>query len=157
MTGVIEPFDGRTTALVAELQADNTHIPAVVIVDQNGQPVAFGAGGGNALTDAQLRATPLQVETPLPATPICGQGVIVATGVAQALPSGTFKNGVVIKAATNNTQVICVGGAGVTNIVNGTGNGYPLAAGETIAFALPNSNTIFVAGTAGDKFFFAGN
>lgn len=116
-----------------------------------------GALSTGGLTNTELRAADVPVITPLPAAPVVGQAALAATGVAQALPSLTLKNGVVIKALETNVSHICVGNAGVTTAINGTGNGYPLSPGEAISFAVPNSSALSIVGTAGDVFYFAGN
>lgn len=113
--------------------------------------------GSTALTNAQLRESSLDVITPLPTAPITGQGKIATTGVAVQLASNVLKNGVIVKANSNNAQPLFVGPAGVTNTNDGTGNGYRLDPGEAISFAVPNANSVYVNGTVGDIFYIAGN
>lgn len=116
-----------------------------------------GSGATGGLTDAQLRAADVPVVTPLPASPITGQGKISTTGTAVQLVASALKNGIVVKANPNNAQPLFVGGLGVTNTNDGTGNGYRLDPGEAISFAVANANSIYINGTAGDIFYFAGN
>lgn len=95
--------------------------------------------------------------TPL-AAPVVGQIKIAVTNTAVALPSNVLVNGIVIKAkSTNNAAGAFIGGAGVTTTDDGTGNGYKIVPGEAMSFAVPNSNAIYVNGTANDVFYYGGN
>lgn len=111
----------------------------------------------NGLTDNQLRASAIAVETPLPASPIVGQLKIANTGTAIQMPSIALKNGIVIKASSTNAANLFVGPSGVTTIDTGLGNGYKLEPGEAISFSILNTNTLYVNGTAGDIFYYSGN
>lgn len=91
-------------------------------------------------------------------TVVSGQVVIAVTGTAVPLPFNNLVNGVIIKAkGTNNAACGTVGPSTVTNTYDGTGNGYGLCAGEASSFAVPNTNRVWVNGTAGDIFTFEGN
>lgn len=105
----------------------------------------------------QALAGILRVATPLPAAVVCGQSVIETSGVAQAIGTLALQNGVVVKAADTNVGPIMVGGAGVRAANDGTGNGYPLAPGEPISFAVSSLGAIWICGTAGQFVTFAGN
>ena len=111
----------------------------------------------NALTDAQLRATAVDVQnagTDVPAgAPILGQKAIAVTGTAVQLSAASvpLPSGMVIVAAhPDNTAAITVGAAAVTNTVDGTGNGAILAPGEAIVVYVANVNLIYINGTAND-------
>lgn len=94
----------------------------------------------------------------LPPTPVTGQVKIASTGTAVRIPYNNLLNGVIVKAlATNNVACGTVGYSGVTNTVDGTGNGYIICPGEASSFAVPNSNSLYVNGTTGDIFTFEGN
>ncbi len=101
------------------------------------------------------------VQTPIPASVITGQVIILVTNTAVQLPSHALVNGIVVKAKSTNaaqsTTSGMVGPVGVTNVFDGTGNGYPLAPGEAMSVAIPNTNLVYVNGTAGDVFSFGGN
>ena len=92
-----------------------------------------------------------------------GGGGVYATGIysgqqtvttsAVALPSQALANGVVITAATANTGTVYVGPSGVTS-----STGYPLAAGQSISYALANLSSIYIIGTnTTDAVAFTGN
>lgn len=115
------------------------------------------AAADPALVVAVSPNNTVPVITPLPTNPIAGQVKIATTGTAVTLPSNTLKNGVVIKAKSSNAQPLFVGASGVTTTDDGTGTGYKLEAGEAVSFAVANSNTIYINGTAGDSVYFSGN
>jgi len=103
-----------------------------------------------------IQNTSLAVTTPL-AGPFAGQAKIAITGTAVQLGSNALSNGVILTAKSTNTAIIVVGGASVANTVDGTGNGYLLAAGASVSFAVSNSNALYINGTAGDIVSFAGS
>lgn len=118
--------------------------------------LAFDSGSGTPVL-----VTPA---TPLPTSgastlgiPLAGQTTIATTNTAVVLGTGALKNGVIIKANISNIASILVGGSTVTTANNGMGNGYPLAPGEGISFAVANLNQIYITGTAGDFVAYAGN
>jgi hypothetical protein len=86
-----------------------------------------------------------------------GQAKIAVTGTAVNLPSKAAVNGVILTAKSTNAAAITVGVSGVTNTVDGTGNGYILEAGSSISFAVTNTNLIFINGTIGDIVSYAGS
>lgn len=92
-----------------------------------------------------------------PTSVLCGQRKIATTSTAVALGSGHCLNGVVITAWAGNTNTIVVGGSGVTNTTDGTGNGYRLAPGQSISFAVADISTLYINGAAGDSVDYAGN
>lgn len=96
------------------------------------------------------------VSSPL-ASSVVGQAKIATTATAVQLASATLVNGLVIKAHPSNTAPILIGGSSVTNVYNGTGNGYPIWPGEAMSFAVPNASALYINGTAGDIAFFGGN
>lgn len=93
----------------------------------------------------------------LPSSSSFGQTVIAATGTAVQLSSNPLVNGVVVSANTSNTASIIVGLSGVTNITNGSGNGYVLAPGASIGIAVANTNSLWINGTSGDVVSFVGS
>lgn len=115
----------------------------VALTDAAGNPInpATGAGGN-------------------PATVKTSQAVIAVTGTAVQLSvaSVPLVNGLIVKSkSSNNAAGQTVGPAGVTNVTNGTGNGYILDAGEAASFGVTNVNAVYVNGTAGDVFSWEGN
>lgn len=90
-----------------------------------------------------------------------GQVIIAATGTAVQLSTTSYVllNGIVISAkSTNATAQGTVGASGVTNTVNGTGNGVIIAPGASVGFPPGiNLNTIYVNGTINDVFSFIGS
>ena len=88
---------------------------------------------------------------PLPAAPVTGQQTLTTS--AAALPANALQNGLAVTALSTNTGMVYVGAAGVTSAT-----GYPLAAGQSISFAVANASGISIIGSvAGDKIAFAGN
>lgn len=80
------------------------------------------------------------------------------TASPAALTSQALTNGLVIKAKSTNSGIVFVGGATVNTTYDGTGNGYPLEAGEAVSFGVTNANALYVIGTVvGDVISVAGN
>lgn len=160
---------GNWTALLARVPA---LVAGRIPVDGSGVTQPITAAGlplpAGAATDAKseairaLLAGTLKVATPTPASIVTGQVKIATTGTAVALPNVALVNGIVVKAKTSNAAQSSaapgvVGPAGVTTVIDGTGQGYPLAPGEAASFACSNANVVSVNGTAGDVFFYEGN
>lgn len=122
-------------------------------------PASLGAKtGALSLSVVPNTDTAFPVTSSNPAGLVVGQTKIVVTGTAVRLPSNALINGLIVKSKiTNNVARQTVGTSAVTNIVDGTGNGYILEPGEAASFAVTNSNAIWVNGTAGDIFSFEGN
>ncbi|MFT4076835.1 MAG: hypothetical protein QM647_15020 [Asticcacaulis sp.] len=99
----------------------------------------------------------LKVQPPIPASVVVGQTKVATTGTAVQLGVGALVNGVVITARSTNAGKIFVGGAAVTTTDDGSGNGYPLAAGQSISVACANLSNLSINGTAGDYVYYAGN
>lgn len=93
----------------------------------------------------------------LPTGPITGQAVIASTGTAVQLGSNLLTQGVIISAKTGNAAAITIGGLGVTNTVDGTGNGVIVPAGASLSYAGTNTNQLYVNGTSGDIISFIGS
>ena len=93
----------------------------------------------------------------MPAQLVIGQAKIAATNTAQALPSNTLKNGIVITSKDENSSNIWVGSSTVTTLDDGTGTGYRLTPGSSIGLATSNANAIFIVGAAGLSIYYAGN
>lgn len=81
-----------------------------------------------------------------------GAGAVVSTSPksfqqtlaasAAALASNAYTVGIVITALTTNTGTVYVGGPGVT-----ASTGYPMVPGQSISYAVSNSNLVYVIGT----------
>lgn len=82
--------------------------------------------------------------TATPTAVVAGQAIVATAGTAVALPANAGLKGVTIKALSTNTGKITVGPSGVTNAINGTGNGFILNPGDSISLAIDNSNKIFI-------------
>src|ERR1700688_1699570 len=76
----------------------------------------------------------------LPGTFAVGQTKISVTGTAIQLASNALVNGVVLTASLTNINPLVIGGSGVTNTIDGSGNGYILQAGASIGIAVSNTN-----------------
>lgn len=138
-TPELQPFGANHAPLLTGWASDGSG-PVPIAVDK-----ATGAllteGGGSALS----------------ATPKNGQAKIAVTATAVQLGSNTLLNGVIISAKSTNTASITIGGSGVTNTVDGTGNGLILAAGASMSWAVSNTNALWINGTAGDIVSYAGS
>ncbi len=119
-----------------------TPLPVLVM---NPQSTSGGARGGKVVS------IPLLIEVPK-----TGQAVIASTGVALQLANKEFTNGVLISALSTNTDNIMIGEDGVTNVDDGTGNGYILEPGNTASFAVMNLKRLWITGTAGDIISYVG-
>jgi hypothetical protein len=96
-------------------------------------------------------AATLKVQTPIPAGVVVGQAAVTTS--ATALPAAALVNGIVVKAAASNTATIWIGGSGVTT----SANGYPLAPGEAMSFAVANASALYLISTAAGVAYFGGN
>jgi hypothetical protein len=79
------------------------------------------------------------------------------TQVQLSASSVVLTNGLYVKALFSNTAAISVGLTGVTNTVDGSGNGFILGPGEGQFFPVNNLNLLFCNGTSGDACTFEGN
>ena len=112
-------------------------------------------GSGYAVPSSQSGTWSVR-ETLITSAPFIGQSKVAATGTAVQLAANSLTNGVIVTAKSTNTAAMTVGGASVTNTVDGTGNGYVLEAGASISCAVDNTNRIYFNGTAGDIISFIG-
>lgn len=86
------------------------------------------------------------------ANPVTTIRQTITTSAVQ-LASDTFTQGVVLTALSTNTGIIYIGGQGVTSTT-----GYPLSPGQSISYAVNNTNLLYVVGTvAGDILVITGN
>jgi hypothetical protein len=124
--------------------------------------------GATQVTAANLNATVVGTGTfatqltanPLVAAPLVGQSKIAVSGTAVNLNGGTSQpltNGIIITAPAGNVAPIAIGGSGVNNTSGGTGNGYQLASGASVSFAVTNTNDIWINGTNNDYVSWAGS
>jgi hypothetical protein len=91
------------------------------------------------------------VQTPIPAGVVAGQ--VAVTTTAAALPANALVNGIIVKASASNTAPIFIGGSGVTL----SANGYPLAPGEAMSFAVANASALYLISSAAGVAYFGGN
>jgi hypothetical protein len=128
------------------------------IANYNITPKTRGDGSSSALeTDVNGNLlTRINVNL-LVSAPLNGQAKIAVTSTAVQLPSNILSNGVILTAKSTNAAPIVVGGSGVANTVDGTGNGYILAAGASVSWAVSNTNALYINGTSGDIVSFAGS
>lgn len=102
-------------------------------------------------------ASTLRVQQALPTAIISFQAKIAVTGTAVQLASNALVIGVSCFAKGANAASIEIGPSGVTNTVDGTGNGDIIPAGAARSFAVSNSNALYINGTAGDIVSCSGN
>lgn len=156
------PASDWTTAFIAALLAGTQKVsaaslplPSGAATDANLSSIATAIealeASGNTLLAAIVTALAGTLKTvgPLPAVIIAAQQA--ATGSVLPLPSLALQNGVILKALPANTGTINILPAG------GSGNGYPLNAGEAISYAVANLNQISISGNGTDLIAFTGN
>ena len=122
------------------LPATNTLVDqTVAILNANGTVASPStpAGSGGALV------------------PYADQQVVTASAVA--LTTQALSNGVLIRAKSTNAGPVFVGAAGVTATNDGTGNGFALAAGESVSIPVSTTAGIFIIGTANDIVYVIGS
>jgi len=111
---------------------------------------------------------PVSPDNPMPVTvtgsspgsggatvPYADQQVVTASAVA--LATQALSNGVLIRAKSTNVGPVFVGAAGVTTTNDGTGNGFPLAAGESVSVPVSTTAGVFIIGTANDIVYVIGS
>lgn len=129
---------------------------------------AFAYGSGAFSSSATVIVTaaigpnnPSVVAGPTPSTGLTNQAKIATTGTAVQLNGGVsypLKNGITITAWYQNTNPICVGfSSSVTNVYDGTGNGYCIPPGMSSSWAVSDASLLWVNGTAADKVMEEGN
>lgn len=91
-------------------------------------------------------------------SPMTGQVAIATTGTPVPLsgsPISLPAAAVLIRAHSGNAAAGVVGKAGVTNTVDGSGNGFILEAGDSVAIYHGRLDEIYVNGTENDIFSFS--
>ena len=124
----------------------------------NTSALALESGGNLATVATKMSDGTQTASIIIPASFKTGQARIAVTGTAVQLASNTLTQGVLISALSTNTASITIGtSSGVTNTVDGTGNGSILTAGSTKSIAATNTNLVWINGTAGDIISFIGS
>lgn len=154
--------DGKPSIVVTN--ADGSSIGSAgssgnVNINQVGG-AAFALGQTGAVNSLPVVIASNQTAVPttitanaLSTSPLVGQAKIVTTNTAINLNGGISQllaNGIIITAPSINVAPVAIGGVGVTNTGAGAGNGYLLTAGASISFAVTNTNTIYINGSAND-------
>ncbi len=155
-SSITQPTDAANTGkLLDTFTTSGTahHRESVVIADPATDAAVASVTATNGL---QVDVTRIQGSV-LAGAPVVGQGKVAVTGTAVQLGANALTIGVIVTAKSTNGHAIIVGGAGVTNTFDGTGNGYILEAGQSVSFALDNTNRLYINGTAGDLVSFAGS
>lgn len=157
--GVVTHVNFPDQAIVPQKAVDLGDDTFAMAVSVQGSAAVTGA-----LTDTELRAADVPVtldgeavtlggvDVPTGA-PVVGQVVIAVTGTAVALSAASVPlpgGSVFLTALSTNTAVVTVGGSGVTNTVDGSGNGLILGAGGNAVVFADDLNKVCVNGTAGD-------
>lgn len=132
-TATLAVLDG--TGASQAIPAETGTVSGVATLTPHSQPEVAGA--------------PVSAANPMPvlisgavtgASPTSFQQVMTLS--AAALAAYAYSTGIVLKALLTNTGTIFVGGSGTTS-----GSGYPLTAGESISYAINNTDLIYVIGT----------
>lgn len=136
-------------------------VPTPIAPDDPGDHGKSGGAVGGGLTDAELRATPVDVTVigevevkndsgnAIPTNVLYeaygdmrhGQNNDVDSGASeQIVGASNFANkGVLVKAFSTNTGIIYIGNSGVT-----VANGVPLLPGESITIPQDDANKVYV-------------
>ena len=132
----------------------------IVLVRDQGIPQGMrtryrdmGDGTHAPVTSAEVEAATIGSIAVPTGNPRAGQAVIAVTGTAVRLIAASVPlpgGSVFLTALPTNTVSMTVGGAGVTNAIDGTGAGLILAAGNNAVVFTDNANKVYVNGTAGD-------
>ena len=142
-------FDETNAALRTGITFEgDIEIGAVEIKDSSGSTRATVGSDG---LHVDLQANPLAT------APLVGQATIAVTSTAVQLGDNALTNGVIIIAKSDNSAAITIGGSGVNDTIDGTGNGAILEAGMMASFAVDNTNRLYINGTAGDIVSFVGS
>ena len=126
------------------IATDDTNLSSIQVNTSN---AATSAAQTNGLQKTQVTSNALS------GGPLVGQAKVAVTSTAVQLNNGTSQvliNGIIISAPSTNVTAIAIGGSGVTNTGAGAGNGYLLTPGASISFAVTNTNTLWINGTAND-------
>jgi len=137
--------DGTNTAAVkAASTAPVATDPALVIAisgNSAAHPVTPQVGGSNISS-----ANPMPVSTPLAGLVVTQKAIAVAN-TAIAFSANALVNGVIITASPSNTGPIWIGGSGVLETDDGTGNGYKLVPGQSSpGLGVLNTNAVYIIG-----------
>lgn len=122
----VEDFMNELTVFI--LASSTVKALAVAHVDTSGNQVSLGAS--TAFFTNQVK--------------------VAVTGTAVQFGSNSVNNGAIITANKNNVEKVTLGGSGVTNTVDGTGNGLVLDPGGSISIGINNTNLIYLNGSADD-------
>jgi hypothetical protein len=135
-------FAGFLVALTSGAGKNSVYVPAVTLTSSAG--VEYGP------------ANPLSVSGGTAGSLIVGQYKLTTSATTIAGPT-PLKNGIVVTAKATNAGTVFLGGATVTTTNDGTGNGYALIAGASIALPISNLSLIYAIGTANDVITYGGN
>lgn len=138
-----------------------TYVPlvngSVSVVNPDGSNV--GGGVSNALTDTELRASPVPVTGTVtsteisPTTLVAFRTTVSTAGARVQLATNTVVAGV-LQAPSTNTGVIYLGGSNVSSSVFGA----ELQPGQSVGVAIDNTNKLWVdASVSTDKVSFLGS
>lgn len=139
---------------------------AVLTLPASAADVTFGFGNGlqkkfkdmgDGTYAEQLYLGGGTVAGPAPSAITSGQAKVAVTNTAVCLSAAALVNGLVIKALAANAAAITIGGTGVNSTTDGTGNGYVLAPGEAMSFAVDNASRVCINGASGAGVSYAGN
>ena len=101
--------------------------------------VTANTGLTQPLTDTQLRASAVPVIQAAPTVPVNGRTTVTTAGTRVVLAGSTTVKSVTIKALGTNTGIIYVGDSAVSS-----SNGFPLYARDTISMDISNLNTLYI-------------
>jgi len=136
----------------------NTAFTANAGTNLNTSALALESGGNLATVATKMSDGTQTSKIVIPSAFVTGQAKIATTGTAVQLGSNTLTQGVLISSLSTNAASITIGtSSGLTNTVDGTGNGSILTAGSTKSIAATNTNLVWINGTAGDIISFIGS
>lgn len=153
--GTISPVDTQIRNVYV------TNFPAVQAISATALPLPAGAATSANQSSEITLLTGIKADLDLmggvQTSLATGQKKVAVTGTAVQIATGALLNGVVITANVNNANPISIGGVGVNNTQDGTGNGYILQPGASVSYAVSNLSYLYINGTSGDFVSYSGN
>lgn len=109
------------------------------VLDVDGKKKAGSATGGSGLTDAELRARPVDVLESTATTIYNGKKTIATAGTQEAIAASQAVKSVTVKALSTNTGLVYVGKSTVAST-----DGYQLSARESVSLDVSNLSSVYV-------------
>jgi hypothetical protein len=138
----IAQYGGVATSLGQKVSASS--VPVVIASDQSAiNVVTSGTSTVSGTVNTNLNGLNAFATT---------QYLVGTSAVQVVIPSGTSSVGVKVKCTTSSDAVVVGNSNTVTNVINGTGNGYAMYSGDATQIDVTNSATMWLIGTSAGQF-----